>query len=88
MSGGPCGWVPAAVIPSTIRGAKASKSSRDSQEVDDSPATIDRPRCVEEEPVRWCAIGVGVIVSLVELLLGDPWELDADADSHPQPLFR
>src|SRR6266540_307214 len=57
-------------------------------EVYDSPATIDRPRCVEEEPLRWCAIGVGVIVSLVELLLSDPWELDADADSHPQPLFR
>src|SRR3954452_18914829 len=31
MSGGPCGWIPAAVIPSTIRGAKASKSARDSQ---------------------------------------------------------
>ena len=72
MSGGPCGWIPAAVIPSTIRGAKASKSSRDSQKSMIPPATIDRPRCVEEEPVRWRAIRVGVIVSLVELLLGDP----------------
>ena len=41
-------------------------------EVDDSPATIDRPRCLEEKPLRWCAIGVGVIVSVVELLLSDP----------------
>ena len=31
MSGGPCGSIPAAAIPSTIRGAKASKSARDSQ---------------------------------------------------------
>ena len=44
-------------------------------EVDDSPATIDRPRCVEEEPFRWCAIGVGVIVSLVELLRVTPGSL-------------
>ena len=57
-------------------------------EVDDSPSTIDRPRCVEEEPLRCCAVRVGVIVSLVELLLGDAWELDADADSHRQPFFR
>jgi len=57
-------------------------------EVDDSPATIDRPRRVEKEPFRWCAIGVGVIVSLVELLLSDRWELDADADSHSPPSLR
>src|SRR4051794_845716 len=31
MSGGPCGSVPAAAIPSAIRGANASKSARDSQ---------------------------------------------------------
>src|SRR4051812_44060436 len=57
-------------------------------EVDDSPATIDRPRRMEKEPFRWCAIGVGVIVSLVELLLSDRWELDADADSHSPPSLR
>ena len=88
MSGGPCGWIPATVIPSTIRPENASKSSRGSPEIDDPPTTIDRPRCVKEEPLRWRAIRVGVIVSLVELFLSDPSELDADADSHPQPLFQ
>jgi hypothetical protein len=29
-----------------------------------------------------------VVVNLVELLLGNPRELDADADSHLRPLFR
>ena len=57
-------------------------------EVDDSPATVDRPGWWKRSPGRWRAIGVDVIVTLVELLLGDPRELDADADSHPQPLFR
>src|SRR4051812_36186987 len=57
-------------------------------EVDDPPPIVDWPRGVKEEPLRWRAVGVGVIVHLVELFLSNPVELDADADRHPQPLFR
>ena len=44
-------------------------------EVDDPPAVVDRPGGVKEEPFRWRAIGVCVIVSLVQLFLSDPSEL-------------
>jgi hypothetical protein len=86
MSGGPCGLIPAAAIPSKIR-SEGVEVSAGLPEVDDPPAIIDRPRGVKEEPCRWRAIGVGVIVSLVELFFSDPSKLDADADGHPQPLF-
>jgi len=57
-------------------------------EVDDPPATIDRPGCVEDEPLRRRAIGVDAIVTEVELLLSDPRQLDADTDSHHGLSFR
>src|SRR5690349_16731400 len=51
-------------------------------EVDDSPTTVHGPGRVVEEPLRRSALGVDLVVPFVELLLGDPGELDADAYWH------
>src|SRR6476469_5152110 len=56
--------------------------------VHDSPTTLYGPGCMEEESFWRRSIRIDLIVALVELLLGDPQELHADADSHLQPRFR
>ena len=83
MSGGPCGVTPAAAIPSGIRAWKASKSSRDSQKsMMPQPPSIG-PDAWKRSPFGGVRVGIDVVVRRVELLLGDPRELDADADCHP-----
>src|SRR4051812_39973356 len=57
-------------------------------EVHDSPTALDGAGRMEQESLRRRAIRIDLIVALVELLLGDPQELDADAYSHLQPRFR
>src|SRR3982074_2507991 len=51
-------------------------------EVDDPPAPVDRSGGVKQEPLRWIADRVHMLVDFVELLLGHARELDADTDCH------
>ena len=52
------------------------------------PTAVDGPRSMKQQPVRRLPIGVDLVMYVIELLLGDSRELDANADSHSEPTFN
>ena len=50
MSGGPCGWIPAAAIPFGDSRREGVEVLARLPEVDDAPTSVDRAGRVEEEP--------------------------------------